>query len=165
MKKDEKITDAIALTNLDDAVDSFQWSSQTGEIFFSKDKQGNENSQIFKLNFDVAAPSNSIKISRLTHKDTVNYRFVRQLSNAKNMLLVTANHDDTKRIDYYHLDKENQKITNILINEHSFRDFFANKAGNVIIGARLNRDNTSTLYAKNNNSWNKLITSNVGENI
>ncbi|KNC65108.1 peptidase S9, partial [Pseudoalteromonas rubra] len=58
----------VPVTNLIDSVDSFIWSANRNEILFSKDHQGNENSQIYKLalnSTDLTASTTT----RLTHND------------------------------------------------------------------------------------------------
>jgi len=163
VKKGEGISEAIALTTLTDAIDNFWWSNNSGEIIFSKDNQGNENQQIFKLNFNPTDFTQAINIIKLTHNDNVNYMFGDQPSELTNTILLLANHDDQKRLDFYHLNTNTKKLKIVEKNTLNFQSFFSNKAGEVIIGNTLNSDNTSSLYTKKNNVWTKLLSAEAGE--
>jgi dipeptidyl aminopeptidase/acylaminoacyl peptidase len=163
VRKGQSLSNAIALTALDDDVDKFWWSNTAGEIIFSKDHQGNENQQIYKLNFNQINHAQPPHTIRLTHNDDVNYMFISFPTELTNTILLLANHDEIKRSDFYHLDIKNQKITNIHKNIFNFNSWFANKVGEIIVGSALNSDNTSSFYAKTDNKWHKLIDTKSGE--
>jgi dipeptidyl aminopeptidase/acylaminoacyl peptidase len=161
--KGDTVASAIALTQLSDAVDTFEWSSQPGEIFFSKDNQGNENSQIYKLNFNENDLSSAVNISRLTNNDKVNYGFSSQLKESPDTLIISANNNNSARVDLYHLNTKSKKLTTVLVNELNFAQYLTNKQGEVIVGNTLNNNNTMTLYTKIAGHWTALVNSKAGE--
>ncbi|KZN38482.1 hypothetical protein N480_12580 [Pseudoalteromonas luteoviolacea S2607] len=156
------LSQAIPLTNYGDGIDGFQWSSRKNELIVFRDFEGNENSQIFRLNFkeELTLPPT---VERLTPHDDVNYEFEAQLSASPEMLVIGANHDDKSRIDLFHLNMKTKQMTNVFENKLGFNGQFINDEGQTILGSNLNRDNSSTLYKFSNGKWVEVMTTLPGE--
>ncbi|MBQ4810545.1 S9 family peptidase [Pseudoalteromonas luteoviolacea] len=156
------LNQAAPLTNYRDGVDGFQWSTNSNELFVFRDNEGNENSQIFRLSFEDDL-SLTPKLERLTPHDDVNYGFQSQLEASPDVLVVDANHDERGRIDLFHLNMNTKQMTNVFINELGFFAQFIDDEGQTVLGANLNRDNSSTLYKLKDGDWVAVMTSLPGE--
>ncbi|KZN36686.1 S9 family peptidase [Pseudoalteromonas luteoviolacea] len=159
---DGSLEDALPVTNYKDGIDGFRWSANKNEVFIFRDHEGNENNQIFSLNFtsDLRSP---ISVSRLTAHDDVSYGLESQLSADPNVLVIEANHDDRGRIDLFHLDINTKKMTNVFENKLGFNAQFINDDGKAILGSNMNRDNSSTLHKLVDGKWVKVMTTEPGE--
>ncbi|OHU86700.1 MULTISPECIES: alpha/beta hydrolase family protein [Pseudoalteromonas] len=163
--KGGKASEAVALTQLKDPVDSYAWSSRDGELFFFKDHQGDENTQLFSLKFDVNDLQKAPKITKLTTNPNAQFEFIQQLSEQPQTLVVKANHSDIGRLDVYHLNADTLEFKSVHTNTLFFADEYINEQGEVVLGLVKNKDNTRTLYRKNNGQWHKVLTTLQGEDI
>ncbi|MCF2855877.1 S9 family peptidase [Pseudoalteromonas sp. SMS1] len=160
--RDGSLEQALPLTNYADGIDGFRWSKNRNEVFIFRDHEGNENNQIFRLSFqhDLSiAPS----IDKLTAYDDVNYGFESQLNSNPDILVVAANHQDRGRIDLFHLDMTTKNMVNVFVNEFGFNEQLVSDDGLVVLGANLNRDNTSTLLKSSDEKWLEVMTTKPGE--
>ncbi|WP_249331588.1 S9 family peptidase [Pseudoalteromonas rubra] len=159
---DEPDMTPVPVTNLIDSVDSFIWSVNHNEIIFSKDHQGNENSQIYKLALNDKAPTAST-MTRLTHDDKVDYSLLGQSELNADVLVVAANHLTPERIDYFHLSVDTGKLTQTQTNSVSLFEAQLSKSGQVALGLALNADNSRSMYRFTDGRWLKVMTTEPGE--
>ncbi|MCG7562974.1 S9 family peptidase [Pseudoalteromonas sp. McH1-42] len=150
------------VTNLIDSVDSFIWSANRNEILFSKDHQGNENSQIYKMALNSTDLTAST-MTRLTHNDEVDYMLLGQSEQDANILAVAANHVTPERIDYFHLTVDKGELTQTQTNSVSLFETQLNKSGQVALGLALNADNSRSMYTFTDGRWLKVMTTEPGE--
>ncbi len=163
--KGGKISEAVALTELEDPVDNYSWSARDGELFFFKDHQGNEKTQIFSLQFDVNDLHKTPEIKKLTPNPNAQFEFMEQLSEQPQTLVVKANHSDSGRLDVYHLNADTLELKSVHTNTLFFADEYIDEQGEVILGLVKNKDNTRTLYRKSNGQWLKVLNTLEGEDI
>lgn len=159
------LASATPLTKSVEPIRAFEWSAKGNDLFFMKDKGGNENTQIYKLSFEEKAGKITAKEQRLTHNDDVQYNMLEQVKDNPDLLVVQANHDDSSRIDIYLLNINDGKLTPILKNELSFTLVKFNKQGQPVIASGSNLDNTNALYVLIDGNWRKIIQSAKGESI
>lgn len=159
------LASATPLTTSAEPIRDFEWSAKGNDLFFMKDKGGNENTQIYKLSFEEHAGKITAKEQRLTHKDDVQYSVLEQVKDNPDLLVVQANHDDSSRMDIYLLNIHDGKLTPILKNELSFTQVKFNKQGKPVIASSSNLDNTNALYVLIDGNWRKIIQSAKGESI
>lgn len=160
-----ELASATRLTQSIEPIKEFEWSSSSNELFFMKDKGGNENSQIYKLSFETPQGKIAPKEQQLTHNDNVKYSVMEQPKDNPSQLVVMANHDDSSRMDIYLLDTESGTLTSILKNELNFTQVKFNKQGHPVIGSSSNLDNSNSLYALIDGTWRNIIQTAKGESI
>ncbi|NMD51590.1 S9 family peptidase [Shewanella sp. DNRA4] len=165
MEDKADLASATPLTKSVEPIRAFEWSAKGNDLFFMKDKGGNENTQIYKLSFEEKAGKITAKEQRLTHKDDVQYSVLEQVKDNPDLLVVQANHDDSSRMDIYLLNINDGKLTPILKNEQSFTQVKFNKQGQPVIASSSNLDNTNALYVLIDGKWRKIIQSAKGESI
>ncbi|RXE87891.1 alpha/beta fold hydrolase [Pseudoalteromonas sp. A757] len=165
VRKGGNLSDAKPITYLTDSVDNFVWSYHTNEIIFSKDHEGNENKQIFTLQFNPNNLKNSIRIKNLTNKEDVNYILAKQLHDNSNKLAVFANLLQSDTYSLYQLDTKTQTMTLIDPNELKFSKAILNRAGEIMVGVVLNNDSSMTLYKKEEQSWQQVLRTQPGEQV
>lgn len=153
----KQASQAIPLTHLSDSVDSFVWSHNKHEILFSKDTEGNENAQVYRLRFDPSNLEQSVNVERLTHNDEVSYRLLSQLKDTPHKAVLFANHLDSKRLDFFALDMNTQTLSLLQKNDIGFYSALLDKAGNPTLATVLNGDNSTTLYKRENHSWKAIL--------
>ncbi|WP_235577108.1 S9 family peptidase [Pseudoalteromonas sp. R3] len=159
---DEPDMAPVPVTNLTDSVDSFIWSANHNEIIFSKDHQGNENSQIYKLALNDKTLTAST-MTRLTHDDKVDYNLLGQSEQDANVLVIAANHLTPERIDYFHLSVDTGKLIQTQTNSVSLFEAQLSKSGQVALGLALNADNSRSMYRYTDGRWLKVMTTEPGE--
>ncbi|MCG7534559.1 S9 family peptidase [Pseudoalteromonas sp. OOF1S-7] len=152
----------VPVTNLTDSVDSFIWSANQDEILFSKDHQGNENSQIYRLDLN----GKDLRVStmtRLTHDDTVDYSLLGQSDQDANILVVAANHLTPERIDYFHLSVDTGNLLHTQTNSVNLFETQLSKSGQAALGLALNADNSRSMYRFTDGRWIRVMTTEPGE--
>ncbi|TMP37575.1 S9 family peptidase [Pseudoalteromonas rubra] len=152
----------VAVTTLTDSVDSFIWSAYENDIIFSKDHQGNENRQLYKLALNDQNPAISA-MTRLTHNDKVDYKLLEQSKHDVNILAVAANHRDAARRDFFHLAMDTGHLELTQVNTLNLSDAQLSSTGMVVVGAGMNDDNSRSLYQFDGQSWQTVLTTESGE--
>ncbi|AOT10397.1 S9 family peptidase [Pseudoalteromonas luteoviolacea] len=164
LRQGEQLENAVALTDFSDGVDGFVWSANSNEILFNKDFEGNENDQIFTLRFSPKQTKLAPVIKRLTHRDDVDYMLVEQVKNDSNKIAVLANHNSSQ-LDLFHIDINTQAITLMQDNDISFFTAQLDDDGYAAVAAKLNSDNSVTVYKRFGDGWKEVFQSEVGENV
>lgn len=159
------LASATLLTQSIEPIKEFEWSSNSNELFFMKDKGGNENTQIFKLSFETPQGKIEPKEQQLTHNDKVKYSVMEQPKDNPEQLVVMANHDESSRMDIYWLHIHDGKLTPIFENNLNLVQMKFNKQGHPVIGSSTNLDNSYSLYALIDGTWRKIIHTAKGESI
>ena len=155
--------DAYPLTMLDEPVDDFYWDTETQDLFYLQDFEGNENHQIYQLLTTQDNILNVRESKRLTDQDQSNYMFAGQAKNDRNLLSFLANHDDSARFDLYQLDLKRDQLTRTLINELSFNSMEVNADGYPQVGVKTHSDNASELFTLNDGKWQGILRTQPGE--
>lgn len=166
----ERQETAFPITQSKDPIKEFHWSTQENELFFLKDSEGNENTQVYQLTFgeDKARRQRSIPnvtIKALTDNDQVTYIFIGQVKDKPDTIVVMANQDNAERSDLYHLNVNSNAISSIFTNAYGLNGVEVNSYGLPVVGVGNNPDNTSTLYIQSENVWQALFTTKFGEQV
>jgi len=166
VEKGKKISESFALTQSKEPINSFQWGQSNNKIFFTKDKGGNENMQIYLVSFNSKKNTEqSIKETALTKNPNVRYYLLKQIKHMPDKLLVMANHDNAEQLDVFHLNIKTKKVNKIVDNKYGFNELGANNSGEIFLTASMNKDNSKTLYVKNKENWQPVLTTAVGDEI
>ncbi|ESP94628.1 MULTISPECIES: alpha/beta hydrolase family protein [Pseudoalteromonas] len=164
VRQGKGLESAVALTSFEDGVDGFVWSDNDNEILFNKDFEGNENDQIFTLRFTPNNLQAKPAVTRLTHNDDVDYTFIAQVKNNPSKIAVLANHISSQ-MDVFHVDIKTQAVQLVQKNDISFYTAELDDNGYAAVAAKLNPDNSVTVYKRANEGWSKVFQSEVGENV
>ncbi|WP_394203903.1 S9 family peptidase [Shewanella waksmanii] len=156
---------AQAITRYSAPIAEFQWSLDDNQLFFAKDTDGNENTQLYRLSFDPNAKILTGKVQALTAKTDSRYILVRQPKEHPDQLIVMANHSDAQRLDLYQLDIKSHQLTSIMENHLGFGQVEVNAAGKPVLAANSNADNTRTLFFNKQGQWQPILTTEFGEDI
>ncbi|MCL1125556.1 S9 family peptidase [Shewanella surugensis] len=164
---------ALPITTSKDPISEFYWSTQANELFFLKDSEGNENTQLYQLTFneDKTQPQVSISqvvipqvtITALTDNKQARYDFIGQIKDKPDTLVVMSNQNNAERSDLYHLNVNTQKISAIFSNDYGLLGVEVNNEGLPVVGVGANPNNTSTLYIQTGDTWQALFTTQFGE--
>ncbi|WP_444921816.1 alpha/beta fold hydrolase [Microbulbifer sp. CnH-101-G] len=164
MPSDGSVEDAFPLTAFADGADSFYWDKHQLGMFVSKDSDGNEQHQIFRLDLEVKDKTlNLLNTQNLTSKKGVNYILLGQASKTPNTLTLIANHDDPMTLKFYRLDTEAGKLTSLMTNTERFNDVLIDPKGFPIAGVRSNPDTSMQLFIYKNKSWQEALKTEAGE--
>lgn len=162
---DKELSEAFAMTQSNDPIASFQWAETGNELFFTKDEGGNENTQIYHLDFSADNPKTSANAKALTNNSNAQYLLLGQAKAVPSRLVVMSNQDNAKQIDVYHLDILSGDIHRVAENKLAFRQFELNNMGEPVIAVSSNPDNSNTLYINDKGEWKTIFKSKFGESI
>ncbi|WP_298775580.1 S9 family peptidase [uncultured Shewanella sp.] len=170
MRAGASLETAFHVTQSKDPIREFHWSIQENELFFLKDSEGNENTQLYQLIFSdgkAEAPSvmPQVAIKALTKNDQARYDFIGQVKDKPDTLVVMSNQDNAARSDLYHLNVNTQTISPVFINNLGLGAVEVNGQGLPVVGVGANPNNTATLYIQSGGDWQALITTKFGEQI
>ncbi|WP_444939490.1 alpha/beta fold hydrolase [Microbulbifer sp. JMSA002] len=164
MPSNGNIEDAFPLTTFTDGVDGFSWDKHQLGMFVSKDSNGNEQHQIYRLDLEERAKRlNLLNTIKLTSKAGVNYTLAGQASGNAKSLTLMANHDDPKRLDIYQLNTKSGELSLLMSNTQHFQSILIDDEGKPVVGVRDNPDTSAEMYILKDNSWQKTLTTKPGE--
>ncbi|WP_179025845.1 S9 family peptidase [Shewanella sp. Scap07] len=158
------LSDAQVITQYSTPIAGFQWSLNDNQLFFAKDTDGNENTQLYKLTFD-ATKAISAQIQPLTDQVDSRYILLRQPKLNPEQLIVMANHSQAQRLDLYRLNIKDGSITPLMENTLGFGQIEVNDSGEPVLAANSNPDNTRNLYINEQGQWRVLLSTDFGEEI
>ncbi|MCL1142790.1 prolyl oligopeptidase family serine peptidase [Shewanella gaetbuli] len=153
LKAGAPIEQAVAVTTFADPVLSFIWSNNDNRLFFSQDKGGNEQYQIFQLSLFNQANELQPQVVQLTHNPNVKYRLKGQASANPELLNIKANHDEPSRSDFYNLNLKTGELQLVHKNTQAFTDAIFNENGQLVLGVSAPLDNTESLFAYIDGQW------------
>nr|AFT64188.1 peptidase S9 prolyl oligopeptidase [gamma proteobacterium D250] len=164
MPSDGTLKDAFPLTAFADGVDGFYWDIHQLAMLVSKDTNGNEQHQIYRLDLEnEAGKLNLLDTKKLTSKEEVNYEVVGQASEKVDALTLYANHDDPKVLNYYQLDTKTGELTLLLSNTYGFREALIDSDGIPVAGVASNPDTSVEMFIRKDNTWQRVLKSEPGE--
>ncbi|WP_299494754.1 S9 family peptidase [uncultured Shewanella sp.] len=166
----ERQETAVPVTQSKDPIKAFYWSTQENTLFFVKDTEGNENTQLYQLTFDEDNSQrqgilSNISMKALTDNDQVTYEYIGQVKDKPDTLVVMANQDNVERSDLYHLNVNTTNISPVFINKDGLIEVKVSSQGLPLVGVGNNPNNTSTLYIQSKNAWKALLTTQFGEQL
>lgn len=153
-------TSGMRITSVTDRdIAGYGWANDN-RILYLKDEGGNENFAIFGVNIDGTNPK------ALTLFDSVTTRWIDDLDNLDDYILVALNKRDKRIFDPYRLNINTGELEMLAENPGNIQGWMTDHEGKLRLATTTDGVNTSLLYRQTEkDSWKTILTTNFKESV